>query len=126
MDDLPKEAWIILYVTNEPSDWIGCFPSDHYQQYYTQRRNGLPHHFDSYQEAREFAEREYLDYYIIVPIAGEPAIKFATEQKRLCNIPDVVGRSEQLVCDIEKGTRCKDSFPSYKDGKCHNCGGQAN
>lgn len=89
MDELPKEAWIILYVTNEPSDWIGCFPSDHYQQYYTQRRNGLPHHFDSYQEAREFAEREYLVSYIIVPIAGEPAIKFATEQKRLCNIPDV-------------------------------------
>ena len=96
MDDLPKEAWIILYVTNEPSDWIGCFPSDHYQHYYTQRRNGLPHHFDSYKEAREFAEREYLDYYIIVPIAGEPAIKFATEQKRLCNIPDVVGQSGQL------------------------------
>ena len=34
--------------------------------------------------------------------------------------------NEQFICDIEKGTRCKDSFPSYKDGKCHNCGGQAN
>ena len=31
-----------------------------------------------------------------------------------------------LVCDIEKGTRCKDSFPNYKDGKCRICGGQAN
>jgi hypothetical protein len=38
----------------------------------------------------------------------------------------VVGRSEQFVCDIEKGTRCKDSFPDYKDGKCRMCGGQAN
>ena len=38
----------------------------------------------------------------------------------------VVRQSEQFICDIEKGTRCKDSFPSYKDGKCHNCGGQAN
>lgn len=93
MDDLPKEAWMILYVFNEPSDWIGSFPSDHYQQYYTKRRNGLPHHFDSYQEAREFAERECLVSHIIVPIAGEQAIKFATEQKRLCNIPDVVKRA---------------------------------
>ena len=30
------------------------------------------------------------------------------------------------ICDIEKGTRCNDSFPDYKDGKCRNCGGQAN
>jgi len=41
-------------------------------------------------------------------------------------IPVVVGQSEQLVCDIEKGTRCKDSFPRYEDGKCRICGGQAN
>lgn len=34
-------------------------------------------------------------------------------------------RSENLVCDIEKGTRCSDSFPSYKDGICYHCGGQA-
>ena len=32
----------------------------------------------------------------------------------------------EMVCDIEKGTRCKDSFPDYKDGKCRVCGGQAN
>ena len=31
-----------------------------------------------------------------------------------------------FVCDIEKGTRCNDSFPDYKNGKCRNCGGQAN
>jgi rRNA maturation endonuclease Nob1 len=34
--------------------------------------------------------------------------------------------NQNLVCDIEKGTRCKDSFPDYKDGKCRVCGGQAN
>lgn len=33
---------------------------------------------------------------------------------------------KSFVCDIEKGTRCKDSFPDYKDGKCRICGGQAN
>ena len=46
--------------------------------------------------------------------------------KQALSIDDVVEPSEQLVCDIHKGTRCSDSFPSYKDGKCHNCGGQAN
>lgn len=30
------------------------------------------------------------------------------------------------VCDIHKGTRCEKSFPSYTDGKCRECGGQAN
>jgi len=30
------------------------------------------------------------------------------------------------VCDIHKGTRCDKSFPSYTDGKCRECGGQAN
>ena len=30
------------------------------------------------------------------------------------------------VCDIHKGTRCENSFPSYTDGKCRECGGQAN
>jgi hypothetical protein len=30
------------------------------------------------------------------------------------------------VCDIQKGTRCDKSFPSYTDGKCRECGGQAN
>ena len=33
---------------------------------------------------------------------------------------------DTLVCDITKGTRCKDSFADYKDGKCRICGGQAN
>ena len=41
-------------------------------------------------------------------------------------LPVVVRQSEQLVCDILKGTKCNDSFPSYKDGKCYSCGGQAN
>lgn len=36
---------------------------------------------------------------------------------KLLRLGAVVGRSEQLVCDIEKGTRCRDSFPSYKDGR---------
>ena len=53
-------------------------------------------------------------------------IEFEKALNEQCNIANVVGQSEQLVCDIEKGTRCKDSFPSYKNGKCHNCGGQAN
>lgn len=30
------------------------------------------------------------------------------------------------VCDIHKGTRCEKSLPSYIDGKCRECGGQAN
>ena len=35
-------------------------------------------------------------------------------------------KKELFVCDIEKGTRCNNSFPDYKNGKCRNCGGQAN
>jgi hypothetical protein len=38
-------------------------------------------------------------------------------------LPDVV---DTLVCDIVKGTRCKDSFANYRDGVCYVCGGQAN
>ena len=37
-----------------------------------------------------------------------------------------MNKKAATVCDIEKGTRCKDSFPDYKDGKCRICGGQAN
>lgn len=114
--EIPKEAWIILYVFNEPSDWIGSFPSDHYQQYYTERRNGLPHHFDSYKEAREFADSECLVSHIIVPVAGEQAIKFSTEQERLCNIPDVVGT---LPCEHENIVSGHSPFvPCY----CKDCG----
>ena len=55
------------------------------------------------------------------------AINFADEfyeaKTKQLTIPVVVST---LVCDIEKGTRCKDSFPDYKDGKCRICGGQAN
>lgn len=47
-------------------------------------------------------------------------------KKRALILPVVVRQSEQLVCDILKGTKCNDSFPSYKDGKCYSCGGQAN
>jgi hypothetical protein len=83
--DIPKEAWIILYVFNEPSDWVGSFPSEHCQQYYTDTRNGLPTHFDSYKEAVERAEREYLYNYIVVPIAGEQAMNLQKENERLCN-----------------------------------------
>jgi hypothetical protein len=38
-------------------------------------------------------------------------------------LSDVV---DTLVCDIVKGTRCKDSFANYRDGVCYVCGGQAN
>ena len=42
------------------------------------------------------------------------------EQLNLCGVVDT------LVCDIVKGTRCKDSFANYRDGVCYVCGGQAN
>lgn len=99
--DIPKEAWIILYVFNEPSDWVGSFPSEHYQQYYTDTRNGLPTHFDSYKEAVERAEREYLYNYIVVPIAGEQAMNLQKENERLCNIPNVSNQRE-LLCAFFK------------------------
>lgn len=51
-------------------------------------------------------------------------INYITDEiVKLFSIPVVVST---LVCDIEKGTRCKDSFPDYKDGKCRICEGQAN
>jgi hypothetical protein len=52
--------------------------------------------------------------------------KLNNDERKASRIPANVGRSEQLVCDIEKGTKCKHSFPDYKDGKCRMCGGQAN
>ena len=48
---------------------------------------------------------------------------YGRKNAELCDLHNVVS---MLVCDIEKGTRCKDSFPDYKDGKCRVCGGQAN
>jgi uncharacterized protein YoxC len=44
------------------------------------------------------------------------------KELKLLGIADV----SESFCDIEKGTRCGDSFPDYKDGKCRNCSGQAN
>ena len=55
--------------------------------------------FQMYEEGRKEAEDKQCDIHVVVVT---------------------------LVCDIEKGTRCKDSFPDYKDGKCRICGGQAN
>jgi len=43
--------------------------------------------------------------------------------EKQCDIHFVI---DTLVCDITKVTRCKDSFPSYRDGVCYVCGGQAN
>jgi hypothetical protein len=45
------------------------------------------------------------------------------DKQKQCDIHVVV---DTLVCDIVKGTRCKDSFANYRDGVCYVCGGQAN
>jgi hypothetical protein len=45
------------------------------------------------------------------------------DKQKQCDIHVVV---DTLVCDILKGTRCKDSFANYRDGVCYVCGGQAN
>ena len=34
--------------------------------------------------------------------------------------------SVTLICDVEKGTKCKDPFPKYDTGVCRNCFGQSN
>ena len=36
------------------------------------------------------------------------------------------GVSVTLICDVEKGTKCKDPFPKYDTGVCRNCFGQSN
>lgn len=114
--EIPKEAWIILYIWSEPSDWIGSFPSSHCQQYYTDQRKGLPKHFDSYEEAVEKAEGEFLNNYIVVPIAGEQAMKLQDENHRLCNILNVVGTSP---CEHENIVSGHSPFvPCY----CKDCG----
>ena len=48
---------------------------------------------------------------------------FNIDKSKQCDIHVVI---DTLVCDITKGTRCKDNFPNYKDGICYRCGGQAN
>lgn len=73
--ELPNEAWIIIYAWHEPSDWIGSFPSNLYQQILTDDYGKLPRHFDSFDEAAIYAENESLINPLIIPIAG----------KRLCN-----------------------------------------
>ena len=42
--------------------------------------------------------------------------------RKQLNIPAVLSP----VCNVQEGTRCSKSFPSYIDGKCRECGGQAN
>lgn len=78
----PEEAWIIFYGTKKPEDWVGSFPSDHYQQYYTQTRNGIPHHFDTYEQAKEFSDRECLIDPIIIPIAGKYAMQMSEQNTK--------------------------------------------
>jgi hypothetical protein len=48
---------------------------------------------------------------------------FIEIQKQALNIDDV---SVTLLCDVEKGTKCKDPFPKYDTGVCRNCFGQSN
>jgi hypothetical protein len=55
-------------------------------------------------------------------IRREDYAELAEELVKLFLIPPVISS----VCDIHKGTRCDKSFPSYTDGKCRECGGQAN
>ena len=55
--------------------------------------------FQMYEEGRKEAEAKQCDIHVVV---------------------------DTLVCDIVKGTRCKDSFANYRDGVCYVCGGQAN
>ena len=43
--------------------------------------------------------------------------------EKQCNIHVV---SVTLLCDVEKGTKCKDPFPKYDTGVCRNCFGQSN
>lgn len=81
--ELPKEAWIIVYAWHEPSDWIGGFPSNLYQQILTDNYGKLPRHFDSFDEAAIYAEREALIKPLIIPIAGEKAMQWHDKQKPL-------------------------------------------
>lgn len=111
--EIPKEAWIIIYGWNEPSDWIGSFPSDHYQQYYTERRNGLPHHFDTYEEAKKFAERGCLINPIIVPVAGKYAIQMS-EQNTKFELDKI--HKNYLVGVIEKLVKICDRYEKERQG----------
>ena len=44
-------------------------------------------------------------------------------KKKQLTLTDV---SVTLICDVEKGTKCKDPFPKYDTGVCRNCFGQSN
>jgi len=81
--ELPSEAWIIVYAWNEPSDWIGSFPSNLYQQILTDDWGKLPRHFDSFDEAAVYAENECLINPLIIPIAGAKAIQWHDKQTPL-------------------------------------------
>jgi hypothetical protein len=58
-----------------------------------------------------------------ITLDGKEALSEYISIKEQLTIPVVV---DTLVCDIVKGTRCKDSFANYRDGVCYVCGGQAN
>jgi len=64
---------------------------------------------------RKNAEEDYLT----TPIS---VLRYISEMEEALRQPPVISS----VCDIHKGTRCDKSFPSYTDGKCRECGGQAN
>jgi hypothetical protein len=110
--DLPKEAWIILYIWNEPEDWVGGYPSELYQQMLTDQYGKAPLHFDTYEDAVKCAKQKALYSYIIIPIAGAQAIKLERDNRQL-TIPDVVGQSEQFICP------CCGSDKTYKTEAYH-------
>ena len=54
---------------------------------------------------------------------SEDYVEWLQEQLKLCVVID---SEAELLCDVEKGTKCKDPFPKYRTGVCRNCGGQSN
>lgn len=102
MEEIPKEAWIIIYIVDEPEDWIGCFPSNLHQMMVVDDYGKLPRLFDRFDEAEQFAKDKCLIEHIIVPIAGAQAIRFERDNRQL-TIPDV-SVSVCVNCDQEKET----------------------
>jgi hypothetical protein len=112
---LDKEAWIILYV-NEHIDHLNYDgEANKYQPFLTVKLDGKwPQYFPTYESAMEYALDNTIVYFVIVPVAGEPAMKLHSEQQRLYSIPHVGGSDSDKFRTITMQTKTKEELKKGK------------
>jgi hypothetical protein len=90
---------------------------------------GLPHYVLLTKNYIEMTKEEEKIWELVHKWCNEQSYEIPDFNRRVL-MERILALCQQLViksvCNIHKGTRCEKSFPSYTDGKCRECGGQAN